>query len=207
MKRGAVRTIRAAPMSSGGLFVFGSGNRSKPLQNDDIQSVFLFLRRTGNKKGASEKGSFVRIKVLRHNRNLSVYQDIKRTFKAWLPPCPPVFCAALHRVCIFLSDNAKVVKIPEFSKCGKFCGIRRFFALSVRTIVPVIGSVRLKNRASDGGNRTFADIAFSAPPKGTNVPAIHRSKAGRRGTVRFLSLPPFPEARYVGRTPQSRRAG
>ena len=48
-------------MSSGGLFVFGSGNRSKPLQNDDIQSVFLFLRRTGNKKGASEKGSFVRI--------------------------------------------------------------------------------------------------------------------------------------------------
>ena len=51
-------------MSSGGLFVFGSGNRSKPLQNDDIQSVFLFLRRTGNKKGASEKGSFVRIKGL-----------------------------------------------------------------------------------------------------------------------------------------------
>lgn len=149
----------------------------------------------------------VRIKVLRHNRNLSVYQNIKRTFKVRLPPCPPVFCAALHRVCIFLSDNAKVVKIPEFSKCGKFCGIRRFFALSVRTIVPVIGSVRLKNRASDGGNRTFADIAFSAPPKGTNVPAIHRSKAGRRGTVRFLSLPPFPEARYVGRTPQSRRAG
>lgn len=158
-------------------------------------------------KRSPAKAPEVRIKVLRHNRNLSVYQDIKRTFKAWLPPCPPVFCAALHRVCIFLSDNAKVVKIPEFSKCGKFCGIRRFFALSVRTIVPVIGSVRLKNRASDGGNRTFADIAFSAPPKGTNVPAIHRSKAGRRGTVRFLSLPPFPEARYVGRTPQSRRAG
>lgn len=39
----------------------GSGNRSKLLQSDDIQSVFLFLRRTGNKKGASEKGSFVRI--------------------------------------------------------------------------------------------------------------------------------------------------
>ena len=111
---------------SGLLSASGSGNRSKPLQNDDIQSVFLFLRRTGYKKGASEKGSFVRIKVLRYNRNLSVYQNIKRTFKAWLPPCPPVFCAALHRVCIFLSDNAKVVKIPEFSKCGKF-GRRRWF--------------------------------------------------------------------------------
>lgn len=166
-----------------------------------------FYKTSGRIQGFARCSRFVRIRVLRHNRNLSVYQDIKRTFKARLPPCPPVFCAALHRVCIFLSDNAKVVKIPEFSKCGKFCGIRRFFALSVRTIVPVIGSVRLKNRASDGGNRTFADIAFSAPPKGTNVPAIHRSKAGRRGTVRFLSLPPFPEARYVGRTPQSRRAG
>ena len=42
----------------------GSGDRPKPLQNDDIQSVFLFLRRTGNKKGASKKGSFVRIKGL-----------------------------------------------------------------------------------------------------------------------------------------------
>ena len=176
-------------------------------QTVDIRLRYIVLCPSIHKKRSLEKGPFVRVKVLRHNRNLSVYQDIKRTFKAWLPPCPPVFCAALHRVCIFLSDNAKVVKIPEFSKCGKFCGIRRFFALSVRTIVPVIGSVRLKNRASDGGNRTFADIAFSAPPKGTNVPAIHRSKAGRRGTVRFLSLPPFPEARYVGRTPQSRRAG
>lgn len=78
------------------------------------------------KKGASTKAPGVRIKVLRYNRNLSVYQNIKRTFKAWLPPCPPVFCAALHRVCIFLSDNAKVVKIPEFSKCGKF-GRRRWF--------------------------------------------------------------------------------
>ena len=64
MKRGAVRTIRAAPVFSCGLFVFGSGSRPKSLQNDDIQSVFLFLRRTGNKKGASEKGSFVRIKGL-----------------------------------------------------------------------------------------------------------------------------------------------
>lgn len=129
----------------------------------------------------------VRIKVLRYNRNLSVYQNIKRNFKAWLPPCPPAFCAALHRVCIFLSDNAKVVKIPEFSKCGKFCGSSLYFALSVRPIVPVIGSARLKNRASDGGSRTFACIAFSAPSKGTNVPAIHRLKAGRTGTVRFLS--------------------
>lgn len=166
-----------------------------------------FYKTSGRIQGFARCSRLVRIKVLRYNRNLSVYQNIKRTFKAWLPPCPPVFCAALHRVCIFLSDNAKVVKIPEFSKCGKFCGNRRFFALSVRTIVPVIGSARLKNRASDGGNRTFADIAFSAPPKGTNVPAIHKSKAGRRGTVRFLSLPPFPGARYVGRTPQSRRAG
>lgn len=129
----------------------------------------------------------VRIKVLRYNRNLSVYQNIKRTFKAWLPPCPPVFCAALHRVSIFLSDNAKVVKIPEFSKCGKFCGNKLDFALSLRPIVPVIGSARLKNRAFDGGSRTSAGIAFSAPSKGTNVPAIHRLKAGRTGTVRFLS--------------------
>ena len=129
----------------------------------------------------------VRIKVLRYNRNLSVYQNIKRTFKAWLSPCPPVFCAALHRVSIFLSDNAKVVKIPESSKCGKFCGSKLDFALSLRPIVPVIGSARLKNRASDGVSRTFACIAFSAPSKGTNVPAIHRLKAGRRGTVRFLS--------------------
>ena len=83
------------------------------------------------KKEPRKKGSFVRIKVLRYNRNLSVYQNIKRTFKAWLPPCPPVLCAALHRVCIFLSDNAKVVKIPEFSKCGKLCGNRRFFVYLV----------------------------------------------------------------------------
>lgn len=138
-------------------------------------------------KRSPDEGSFVRIKVLRYNRNLSVYQNIKRNFKAWLPPCPPAFCAALHRVCIFLSDNAKVVKIPEFSKCGKFCGSSLYFALSVRPIVPVIGSARLKNRASDGGSRTFACIAFSAPSKGTNVPAIHRLKAGRTGTVRFLS--------------------
>ena len=40
----------------------GSGNRSKPLQNGDKQP--LSLRRTGDKKGASEKGSFVRIKGL-----------------------------------------------------------------------------------------------------------------------------------------------
>ena len=105
----------------------GSGNRSNPLQNGDNQPPPYAGRAT--KKGASEKGSFVRIKVLRHNRNLSVYQNIKRTFKVRLPPCPPVFCAALHRVCIFLSDNAKVVKIPEFSKCGKFCGSRRFFCI------------------------------------------------------------------------------
>ena len=131
--------------------------------------------------------TIVRIKVLRYNRNLSVYQNIKRTFKAWLPPCPPVFYAALHRVCIFLSDSAKVVKIPKFSKCGKFCGSKLDFALSLRPIVPVIGSARLKNRAFDGGSRTFACIAFSAPSKGTNVPAIHRLKAGRTGTVRFLS--------------------
>ena len=83
------------------------------------------------KKEPRKKGSFVRIKVLRYNRNLSVYQNIKRTFKAWLPPCPPVFCAALHRVCIFLSDSAKVVKIPEFSKCGKFCRSRCFFVYLV----------------------------------------------------------------------------
>lgn len=139
------------------------------------------------KKRSPEKGSFVRIKVLRYNRNLSVYQNIKRIFKAWLPPCPPVFYAALHRVCIFLSDSAKVVKIPKFSKCGKFCGSKLDFALSLRPIVPVIGSARLKNRAFDGGSRTFACIAFSAPSKGTNVPAIHRLKAGRTGTVRFLS--------------------
>ena len=149
----------------------------------------------------------VRIKVLRYNRNPSVYQNIKQTFKAWLPPCPPVFCAALHHACIFLSDNAKVVKIPEFSKCGRFCDTRLYFTLPWRSFVSAVGSVRLKNRASGGGSRTSAGIAFSVPPRGTNVPAIHRSKAGRRGTARFLSLPPFPEARYVGRTPQSRRAG
>lgn len=114
---------------SGLLSASGSGNRSNPLQNDDIQRIFLLLHRKGNEKGAPDEGSFVRIKVLRHNRNLSVYQNIKRTFKVRLPPCPPVFCAALHRVCIFLSDNAKVVKIPEFSKCGKFCGSRRFFCI------------------------------------------------------------------------------
>ena len=49
---------------SGLLSASGSGNRSKPLQNDDIQSIFFFLHRTGNKKGAPEKGSFVRIKGL-----------------------------------------------------------------------------------------------------------------------------------------------
>ena len=49
---------------SGLLSASGSGSRPKPLQNNDIQSVSLFLRRTGNKKGASEKGSFVRIKGL-----------------------------------------------------------------------------------------------------------------------------------------------
>ncbi len=168
---------------------------------------FVLCPAPPHKKRSPEKGSFVRIKVLRHNRNLSVYQDIKQTFKVRLPPCPPVFCAALHRVCIFPSDNAKVVKIPESSKCGKSCGNRLYIALSLRPIVPVIGSARLKNRAFDGGSRTFADIAFSAPPKGTNVPAIHRSKAGRRGTVRFLSLPPFPEVQCVVRTPQSWRAG
>ncbi len=75
MKRGAVRTIRAAPVFSCGLFVFGSGSRPKSLQNDDIQSVFLFLRRTGNKKGASEKGSFVRIKGLRLSFQYSEYQS------------------------------------------------------------------------------------------------------------------------------------
>ena len=148
---------------------------------------FVLCPAPPHKKRSLGKGSFVRIKVLRYNRNLSVYQNIKRTFKAWLSPCPPVFCAALHRVCIFLSDNAKVVKIPEFSKCGKFCNNRLYFTLLLWPFVPTIGSARLKNRAFDGGNRTFADIAFSAPPKGTNVPVIHRLKAGRTGTVRFLS--------------------
>lgn len=146
-----------------------------------------FYKTSGRIQGFARCSRFVRIKVLRYNRNLSVYQNIKRTFKAWLPPCPPVFCAALRRVCIFLSDNTKVVKIPESSKCGKFCGNRLDFALSLRPIVPVIGSARLKKRAFDGGSRTFACIAFSAPSKGTNVPAIHRLKAGRTGTVRFLS--------------------
>lgn len=107
----------------------GSGNRSNPLQNGDNQPPPTPDGR--QKKEPRKKGSFVRIKVLRYNRNLSVYQNIKRTFKAWLPPCPPVLCAALHRVCIFLSDNAKVVKIPEFSKCGKLCGNRRFFVYLV----------------------------------------------------------------------------
>lgn len=42
----------------------GSGNRSKPLQNDDIQRIFLLLHRKGNEKGAPDEGSFVRIKGL-----------------------------------------------------------------------------------------------------------------------------------------------
>ena len=83
-------------MSSGGLFVFGSGNRSKPLQNDDIQSVFLFLRRTGNKKGASEKGSFVRIKVLLHICKPNVYQRFAMLFRFQFPRRLPSFCTVLR---------------------------------------------------------------------------------------------------------------
>lgn len=44
------------------LSAFGSGNRTNFLQNDDIRLFFLFLHRTDNKKGTSEKGSFVRDK-------------------------------------------------------------------------------------------------------------------------------------------------
>lgn len=65
---------------SGLLSASGSGNRPNPLQNDDIQSGFLFLRRTGNKKGASEKGSFVRIKGLRLSFQCSEYQSNNRKF-------------------------------------------------------------------------------------------------------------------------------
>ena len=90
-------------MSSGGLFVFGSGNRSKPLQNDDIQSVFLFLRRTGNKKGASEKGSFVRIKVLPHECKPDVYQRIEPVFQL-LPP---------HRRRISMHDSTNIAICGE----------------------------------------------------------------------------------------------
>ncbi len=42
----------------------GSENSPIPLQNDDIQTICTCLHRTGNKKGASKKGSFVRIKGL-----------------------------------------------------------------------------------------------------------------------------------------------
>lgn len=37
------------------VFRFRRRFSGEPLQNDDIQSIFFFLHRTGNKKGASKK--------------------------------------------------------------------------------------------------------------------------------------------------------
>ena len=78
------------------LSAFASGNRTNFLQNDDIQSIFFFLHRTGNKKRSLGKGSFVRIKVLRHICKPNVYQRFATLFRLPSPHRLPSFCTVLH---------------------------------------------------------------------------------------------------------------
>jgi hypothetical protein len=75
----------------------------EPLQNDDIQLIFLFLHRTGNKKETRKKAPKVRIKVLPHECKPDVYQRIEPVFQL-LPP---------HRRRISMHDSTNIAICGE----------------------------------------------------------------------------------------------